>query len=262
VAVAIEVTVHRRGLRRDGEADGETQPRRRATEGAEGTGVAARGPAVDGDGAVDGVRHQQVIVREVEGDGPGATQPRGRATEGAEGGGVAARGPAVDGVGAVGVRHEQLIVREVDGEASGVTQPRRRATEGAEGGDVATCGPVVDGDGVLLKFATNSSSCASAAAATSNPPRSVRSTASDDPHRIPIIAAPFLSERHRMNRQMTGSACGPFTLVCVTRSLPDVVCGMGITPRGRHHTRNAWTRRDDVSAVPSPAPPSLVSRSP
>src|SRR5258707_14287764 len=106
--------VHRAGGRRDGEALGVTQPRRRATEDAEGGGVAARVPAVDGDGAVVEVPHDQLIVREVEGEAEGATQPRGRASEGGEGGRVPRRRPAERGGwgGAVGSR-EQALVRHV-----------------------------------------------------------------------------------------------------------------------------------------------------
>src|SRR6202022_3802250 len=98
---------------------------------------------------------------------------------------------------------------------------------------------------LLPLFATNSSFCASAAPATSSPPRSVRSTASRDPHRVPIVDASFLSERDRVTREVPESAPEPFTLVCVTRSLLDVIYETGITPRGSppYQKRLGSTRR-------------------
>src|SRR5260370_1094592 len=72
---------------------------------------------------------------------------------------------------------------------------------------------------LLLLSATNTSSCASTAPAISNPPRSVRSTASPN-HRVPIIDASFLSERDRVTREVPGRASGPFTWVYVTRESP------------------------------------------
>src|SRR5260370_6650609 len=97
---------------------------------------------------------------------------------------------------------------------------------------------------LLALFATNSSSCASTAPATSSPPRSVRSTASPD-HRVPIVDACFLSARDRVTREVPESAPEPFTWVCVTRSLLDVIYETGITPRGSppYQKRVGSTRR-------------------